>query len=61
MIPMEMKAEDVRNWSRTNGFSEFADNLWENRVDGDLLLRLTEDELKNEIGIRNGIMKNRFV
>jgi len=53
--------EDVRKWFKKNGFGEFANNLLENRIDGDLLLRLTEDELKNEIGIHNGIMKNRFV
>jgi len=54
-------AEDVRKWFKKNGFSEFANNVLKNRVDGDLLLRLTEDELKNEIGIHNGILKNRFV
>lgn len=53
--------EDVHKWFKKNGFSEFASNLLKNRVDGDLLLRLTEDELKNEIGIHNGILKNRFV
>ncbi|XP_060881318.1 NAD(+) hydrolase sarm1-like isoform X2 [Metopolophium dirhodum] len=57
----QWSAEDVRKWFKKNGFSDIANNLLENRVDGDLLLRLTEDELKNEIGIHNGIMKNRFI
>jgi len=57
----QWSAEDVRKWFKKNGFSDFANNLLENQVDGDLLLRLTEDELKNEIGIHNGIMKNRYV
>ncbi|XP_001949141.1 sterile alpha and TIR motif-containing protein 1-like [Acyrthosiphon pisum] len=57
----QWSAEDVCKWFKKNGFSELANNLLENRVDGDLLLRFTEDELKNEIGIHNGIMKNRFI
>lgn len=61
MCVYQWSTEDVRKWFKKNGFSEFTNNLLENRIDGDLLLRLTEDELKNEIGIHNGIMKNRFV
>lgn len=57
----QWSAEDVRKWFKKSGFSEFANDLLENRVDGDLLLRLTEDELKNEIGIHNGILQKRFV
>lgn len=61
MCVYQWSTEDVRKWFKKNGFSEFTNNLLENRIDGDLLLRLTEDELENEIGIHNGIMKNRFV
>jgi len=53
--------EDVLEWFKQIGFSEFDNNLLENLVDGDLLLRLTEDELRDDIGINNSITKKRFV
>lgn len=53
--------EDVLEWFKQIGFSEFDNNLLENLVDGDLLLRLTEDELRDDIGIYNSITKKRFV
>lgn len=31
------------------------------RVDGDLLLQITEDMLTEDIGIRNGILRKRFI
>lgn len=31
------------------------------RVDGDLLLQLTEDMLREDIGIKNGILRKRFL
>ncbi|KAL5234557.1 hypothetical protein ACI65C_001967 [Semiaphis heraclei] len=54
-------AKDVCKWLNRIGFSEFANNLLKNQVDGDLLLRLTTDELINEIGIKNGILEKRFI
>ncbi|XP_022182978.1 sterile alpha and TIR motif-containing protein 1-like [Myzus persicae] len=61
MCVHQWSAEEVHRWFKPIGLTEFADNLLKNRVDGDLLLRLTIDELRNEIGILNGIMKKRFV
>ena len=31
------------------------------RVDGDLLMQLTEDMLREDIGIKNGILRKRFL
>ncbi|KAL5234437.1 hypothetical protein ACI65C_001847 [Semiaphis heraclei] len=57
----QWSAKDVCKWLNRIGFSEFAKNLLKNQVDGDLLLRLTTDELINEIGIQNGILEKRFI
>ncbi|XP_050680745.1 NAD(+) hydrolase sarm1-like isoform X1 [Leptidea sinapis] len=52
--------EDVREWVKQIGFTECADNFYESKVDGDLLLQITEDNLKYDIGLDNGIKRKRF-
>ncbi|KAJ8983243.1 hypothetical protein NQ317_011652 [Molorchus minor] len=52
--------EDVEEWVKQIGFSEYAANFSESRVDGDLLLQLTEENLKDDIGLTNGIKRKRF-
>ncbi|XP_032683872.1 sterile alpha and TIR motif-containing protein 1 isoform X1 [Odontomachus brunneus] len=52
--------EDVREWVKQIGFAECATNFVESRVDGDLLLQLTEENLREDIGLTNGIMRRRF-
>jgi len=52
--------EDVREWVKQIGFAEYAGNFVDSRVDGDLLLQLTEENLKDDIGITNGIRRRRF-
>ncbi|XP_050457600.1 NAD(+) hydrolase sarm1-like isoform X1 [Cataglyphis hispanica] len=52
--------EDVCEWVKQIGFAEIASNFVENRVDGDLLLQLTEENLREDIGLTNGIMRYRF-
>ncbi|EFN88463.1 Sterile alpha and TIR motif-containing protein 1, partial [Harpegnathos saltator] len=52
--------EDVREWVKQIGFAECAVNFAESRVDGDLLLQLTEENLREDIGLTNGIMRRRF-
>ena len=42
-------------------FSQFAEDFVRSRMDGDLLLRMTEEMLKNDIGMANGILRNRFM
>lgn len=54
--------ENVVCWIHQLGFSEEIVNAFkECQVDGDLLLLLTEENLSNDIGIQNGIIRNRFV
>ena len=52
--------EDVLSWVRRAGFSAFAEAFKESEVDGDLLLQLDETNLKNDLGIENGILRKRF-
>ncbi len=53
--------EDVKEWVKQIGFAKFADSFAESRVDGDLLLQLTEDMLQQDISMRNGILRRRFL
>ncbi|KAF0306819.1 Sterile alpha and TIR motif-containing protein 1 [Amphibalanus amphitrite] len=53
--------EDVKEWVKQINFSQFAEDFVRSRMDGDLLLRMTEEMLKNDIGMTNGILRNRFM
>lgn len=51
--------EDVREWVIQKGFQDYADSFMASRVDGDLLLQLTEDMLCTDIKMENGILRKR--
>ncbi|XP_014300815.1 NAD(+) hydrolase sarm1 isoform X2 [Microplitis demolitor] len=53
-------SEDVKEWVKQIGFGEYSQNFVDSRVDGDLLLQLTEENLKEDIGLTNGIKRRRF-
>ena len=53
--------EDVKEWVKQIGFGNFVDAFINSKVDGDLLLRIRDDNLKEDIGINNGILRQRFV
>ncbi|GAB0093847.1 Sterile alpha and TIR motif-containing protein 1 [Sergentomyia squamirostris] len=53
--------EDVREWVKQIGFADYEKNFYESRVDGDLLLQLNEENLREDIGIVNGIQRKRFM
>ena len=53
--------EDVKEWVKQIGFSNFAEAFVESRVDGDLLLQLSEEMLREDIHMRNGILRRRFL
>ena len=53
--------EDVSRWVRQAGFQDFCDSFTDLRVDGDMLLQLTEQEIKDDIGLTNGILRKRFM
>lgn len=42
------------------GFTNYAPEFVSSRVDGDLLLQLDEPMLKEDIGIKNGILRRRY-
>lgn len=52
-------AEDVEEWVKQIGFPEIVPSFVESRVDGDLLLQLTDANLKEDIGLTNGIKRKR--
>ncbi|XP_053676658.1 NAD(+) hydrolase sarm1 [Anopheles nili] len=52
--------EDVREWVKQIGFNEYEQNFYDSKVDGDLLLQLQEDNLRDDIGMTNGIQRIRF-
>ncbi|KAK0174785.1 hypothetical protein PV327_010515 [Microctonus hyperodae] len=51
---------DVSEWVKQIEFSAYAPNFEASRVDGDLLLQLTDENLRVDIGITNGIQRRRF-
>ena len=53
--------EDVKEWLKHIGFSNFADTFMENGVDGDLLLQLSEEMLQEDILMKNGILRRKFL
>ncbi|XP_065209042.1 NAD(+) hydrolase sarm1-like [Planococcus citri] len=53
--------EDVQNWITQVGFSELVSKFEENRIDGDLLLRMTEESLDKDLQMTNGIQRQRFI
>ena len=53
--------DDVKEWVKQIGFDSFIQSFAQSKVDGDLLLQLTEDMLKDDIGIKNGILRKRFL
>ena len=43
--------EDVSSWVARAGFQDYAGSFSELRVDGDMLLQLTETEIRDDIGL----------
>lgn len=52
--------EDVCEWVKQIGFAEFKEKFYESHVDGDLLLQLTDENLKDDLCVLNGIRRKRF-
>ncbi|VDD96972.1 unnamed protein product [Enterobius vermicularis] len=53
--------EDVQYWVKKIGFEKYADAFAKNMVDGDLLLLITEEDLKRDIQISSGLLRKRFM
>ncbi|XP_059003578.1 NAD(+) hydrolase SARM1 isoform X1 [Mustela nigripes] len=54
------KEAEVQTWLQQIGFSHYCENFREQQVDGDLLLRLTDEELQTDLGMKSGITRKRF-
>ncbi|CAL4122768.1 unnamed protein product [Meganyctiphanes norvegica] len=52
--------EDVKEWVKQIGFKDHADIFADSLVDGDLLLKLNDKNLQEDLGITNGILRQRF-
>uniref|UniRef100_A0A8D2DS37 NAD(+) hydrolase SARM1 n=1 Tax=Sciurus vulgaris TaxID=55149 RepID=A0A8D2DS37_SCIVU len=54
------KEAEVQTWLQQIGFSQYCESFREQQVDGDLLLRLTEEELQADLGMKSSITCKRF-
>merc|ERR1712209_118033 len=53
--------EDVAAWVSRVGFQSFSSVFSDLGVDGDMLLQLTEAEIRDDVGLNNGILGKRFM
>ncbi|NXC51218.1 SARM1 protein, partial [Penelope pileata] len=51
---------EVQTWLQQIGFNKFCLSFLEHQVDGDILLRLTEEELQEDLGMGSSITRKRF-
>ncbi len=52
--------DEVQSWVKRAGFGSFVESFKDSAVDGDLLLQLSDDMMKHDLGIENGILRKRF-
>ena len=52
--------DDVIKWVKKIGFADYVPAFNESGVDGDLLLQLDENNLKEDLHMTNGILRRRF-
>ncbi|XP_043910327.1 NAD(+) hydrolase SARM1 [Protopterus annectens] len=55
------KAGELQIWLQQIGFSGYCEVFEEQQVDGDLLLKLTEAELKEELQMKSSLTRKRFL
>lgn len=53
--------EDVESWVTRVGFQDYSSVFKDCGVDGDMLLQLNDQDIKDDIGITNGILRKRFM
>uniref|UniRef100_A0A8C0QN86 NAD(+) hydrolase SARM1 n=1 Tax=Chelonoidis abingdonii TaxID=106734 RepID=A0A8C0QN86_CHEAB len=54
------KPTEVQTWLQQTGFNKYCQSFLEHEVDGDLLLRLTETDLREDLGMASSIIRKRF-
>lgn len=52
---------DVKEWIKQIDFIDYLDNFEKSKVDGDLLLKINEGHLENDIKIKNSLLRMRFL
>ncbi|KAM4701865.1 NAD(+) hydrolase SARM1 [Discoglossus pictus] len=55
------KPLEVKNWIMQIGFNKYTECFLDHQIDGDLLLRLTESELRDDLGMSSSITRKRFM
>ncbi|XP_069766882.1 NAD(+) hydrolase SARM1 isoform X1 [Narcine bancroftii] len=55
------KPREVLTWLLQVDFADYADRFKDFKVDGDLLLLVSDSELKNDLGIQSSITRRRFL
>lgn len=53
--------KDVLQWLKSVGFEQLTESLTDDQMNGNWLLKLTEECLEKSLGMRNGIMRKRFM
>ncbi|XP_014808806.1 PREDICTED: sterile alpha and TIR motif-containing protein 1 isoform X2 [Calidris pugnax] len=51
---------EVQTWLQQIGFNKYCQSFLDHQVDGDILLRLTEEELQEDLGMESSITRKRF-
>jgi len=57
----EWSVAEVVMWVNKAGFKDYSDAFLQSEVDGDILLMLTDANIRDDIGIKNGILRKRFL
>ncbi|KAG5836727.1 hypothetical protein ANANG_G00231630 [Anguilla anguilla] len=55
------KTGEVQTWLQQIGFSAYSQRFQEMQVDGDLLLNITDQDLRTDLGISAGLIRKRFL
>ncbi|XP_053313058.1 NAD(+) hydrolase SARM1 [Spea bombifrons] len=55
------KPLEVQNWLQQIGFNKYSQSFLEHQIDGDLLLRLSEMDLRDDLGMSSSITRKRFL
>ncbi|KAK6192206.1 hypothetical protein SNE40_003718 [Patella caerulea] len=53
--------DDVIYWVSQVGFTKYKENFYEEQIDGDLLLTLNCDDLKDGLNMQNSVVRKRFM
>lgn len=55
------KRGEVQRWLQQIGFSAYSERFQELQVDGDLLLNITDEDLRSDLGMTSGLLRKRFM